>query len=103
LAEAVIYLACCEKNNSVNIALEASKKLAGKTLNADSPLHLKNSEKGQQLYKYPHNFPGGWVEQQYLPSGLENSQIYVPKDIGYEKILSNYLNWLKARVKEQKE
>lgn len=102
LAEAVIYLACCEKNNSVNMALEASKKLAGETLNADSPLHLKNSEKGQQLYKYPHNFPGGWVQQQYLPNGLENNQLYVAKDIGYEKVLSNYINGLKARAKEQK-
>lgn len=99
LAEAVIYLSCCEKNNSVYIALDNSQKLVKETLNADSPLHLKNTEKGSQLYKYPHNFPGGWVKQQYMPNGLEGSKIYEPKNIGYEKVLSNYINSLGKREK----
>jgi putative ATPase len=36
------------------------------------------------VYKYPHDYPGGWVEQQYLPLGMEPPGWYQPKEIGYE-------------------
>ena len=35
-------------------------------------------------YKYPHNYPGGWVEQRYLPEGLERGAFYHPSDRGWE-------------------
>ncbi len=36
-------------------------------------------------YRYPHDYPGGWVEQQYLPPGMEPPGWYRPKKIGYER------------------
>jgi putative ATPase len=42
-------------------------------------------------YKYPHDYEGGHVEQQYLPDKLKDRRYYMPKDIGYEKIIKAYL------------
>ena len=36
-------------------------------------------------YKYPHDYKGAYVKQQYLPDKLKNKKYYQPKDIGYEK------------------
>ena len=36
-------------------------------------------------YKYPHDYPGAYVKQQYLPDKLKNKKYYKPKDIGFEK------------------
>ena len=38
-------------------------------------------------YKYPHDYPGGWVQQQYMPDELIGHKYYFPKDIGAEKAL----------------
>ena len=38
-------------------------------------------------YQYPHDFPGGWVDQQYLPLDMDDPGWYQPKDIGYEQIV----------------
>ena len=46
------------------------------------PKHLKNPS---DTYKYPHDYPGAYVVQQYLPDKLKNVKYYTPKDIGYEK------------------
>ena len=40
-------------------------------------------------YKYPHDYPGGWVQQQYMPDELIGHKYYFPKDIGAEKALYN--------------
>jgi putative ATPase len=50
-------------------------------------------DRGQ--YKYPHDYPGGWVEQQYLPPGMEPPGWYQPKDIGYEQTVKERREKLK--------
>jgi putative ATPase len=46
-------------------------------------------------YKYPHDFPGGWVAQQYLPLDMEPPGWYTPKDIGYEADIKKRLSDLR--------
>jgi putative ATPase len=46
-------------------------------------------------YRYPHSFPGHYVEQQYLPEGLEDRTYYRPSDSGYEKKIKERLANLK--------
>lgn len=77
LAETTIYLATCKKDNSANMAIEAALAKVRETGNLPVPLYLRNAPTSlmKELgyadgYKYPHDFPGHWVEQQYLPDEL---------------------------------
>ncbi|MDK2920608.1 MAG: putative ATPase [Desulfonauticus sp.] len=103
LAETVVYLALAPKSNSTYAAyLNAQKEVR---LNGPKPvpLHLRNpSTKLQKQwgyghgYKYPHAYPGSYIEQEYLPQELKNKQFYFPKTEGME----NRLNlWLKSKKK----
>jgi len=52
---------------------------------------LLNEERGQgPKYKYPHNYPGGWVAQPYLPEGVPGSW-FNPKGNGYEQRIIDFL------------
>ncbi|MFW5837016.1 MAG: replication-associated recombination protein A, partial [Desulfovibrionaceae bacterium] len=69
------------------------------------PLHLRNASTALHKewgygrgYKYPHSFPGAWVEQEYLPEALAGRVFYFPKDQGIEPKLNA---WRKARVKKK--
>ena len=86
LAEAVIFLATCPKSNSGCVAIDAALAdvRAGKI--GDPPRELQNVHadgagfEREQGYKYPHAFPGHWVEQQYLPDVLKNAHYYTYSD-----------------------
>ena len=83
LAEAVVLMCTAPKSNSANMAIQAAMAdvKAGKA--GPIPRSLQNKhydgaeveEKGQ-FYKYPHDYPGHWVEQQYLPDVLKNRVYY---------------------------
>ena len=78
LAECVVYMAKATKNNEIYLAYEAAKEDALKTMADPVPMHIRNAPtllmkklgygKG---YKYPHNYPGAKVEQDYLPERLK--------------------------------
>ena len=77
LAETTIYLATCRKDNSAYMAIDGALAKVRETGNLPVPLHLRNAPTSlmKELgyadgYKYPHDFPGHWVEQQYLPDDL---------------------------------
>ncbi|MBQ9603624.1 MAG: replication-associated recombination protein A [Paludibacteraceae bacterium] len=77
LAETTIYLATCKKDNSAILAIDAALAKVRETGNLPVPLYLRNAPTSlmKELgyadgYKYPHDFPGHWVEQQYLPDEL---------------------------------
>ena len=77
LAETTIYLATCKKDNSAYLAIDEALAKVRETGNLPVPLHLRNAPTSlmKELgyadgYKYPHDFPGHWVEQQYLPDEL---------------------------------
>lgn len=91
LAEAIIYVACAEKSNSVVVALAKAKEAAMKSSNDTIPVHLMDrhykgaaKRNGENTYLYPHDF-GGYIHQQYLPDGLDNEEFYTPSENGREK------------------
>ena len=83
LAETTIYLATCKKNNSAYLAIDDALAKVRETGNLPVPLHLRNAPTSlmKELgysdgYKYPHDFPGHWVEQQYLPDELVGTEFW---------------------------
>lgn len=93
LSNAIIYVCEAPKSNSVVLAMNAAKKDASEVRDDDGvPPYLKDNTFGDKdtkaqsgKYKYPHNFAGGYVEQQYLPDKLKDRIYYTPSDYGYEK------------------
>lgn len=86
LAETTIYLATCKKDNSAYLAIDEALAKVRETGNLPVPLHLRNAPTSlmKELgysdgYKYPHDFPGHWIEQQYLPDELKGT-IFWKKD-----------------------
>lgn len=87
LSECAIYLARCSKSNSAYLAIDAALENVRRTGNLPVPLHLRNAPTKLMkdlgygaTYKYPHNYPGHWVEQQYLPDALVGTRFYNPAD-----------------------
>lgn len=83
LAETTIYLATCKKDNSAYLAIDKALAKVRETGNLPVPLHLRNAPTSlmKELgyhdgYKYPHDFPGHWVAQQYLPDELQGTTFW---------------------------
>lgn len=96
LAEAVIYIASAPKSNSVISAIDQAMEAVRTEKTRPVPVHLKDTHyKGAEKlghgagYLYPHDFPGHYVKQQYLPEGMEGRTFYHPSDEGFEKEVKN--------------
>uniref|UniRef100_UPI003FF0A9BF replication-associated recombination protein A n=1 Tax=Prevotella sp. TaxID=59823 RepID=UPI003FF0A9BF len=83
LAEATVYLATSPKSNSAYLAVDEALACVRKTGNQPVPLHLRNAPTQfmkslgyHDGYKYAHDFPGHFVEQQYLPDQLKDSRFW---------------------------
>ena len=83
LAETTIYLATCKKDNSAYLAIDAALAKVRETGNLPVPLHLRNAPTSlmKELgyadgYLYPHDFPGHWIAQQYLPDELVGTEFW---------------------------
>ena len=101
LPECVIYLATSPKSNSAYLAIDAAIATVKQTGNSPVPLHLRNAPTklmkdlnyGQD-YKYPHDYPGNFVEQPYLPEELKDKKFYQPQQNAQEvKILERLKAW----------
>jgi putative ATPase len=104
LAQAAIYIACAPKSNASAMAIWQAVSDAKNNTTVHVPKHLKDSHykaaKKQGIgtdYKYPHNFKGGFVPQEYLPEHAKK-KYYSPKDSGYEKNIGAYLQKLQRLV-----
>jgi putative ATPase len=97
ISQAIIAVCESPKSNSVVQAIDAAYEDAEKGCFGAVPVALRDtSYKGHQKlkdengeapgvnYKYPHNYPGHWIEQNYMPSGLEGKIYYIPSDQGAE-------------------
>lgn len=88
LAEATIYLANSPKSNSAYMAInEALHTVEHDTTNRPVPLHLRNAPTKLmdklgygQGYKYAHDYEGHWVEQEFMPAGMEGRRFYTPQN-----------------------
>ncbi|NLW22073.1 MAG: replication-associated recombination protein A [Tissierellia bacterium] len=101
LAQAALYMACAPKSNAAYKGIEkALYDIKNKPI-GQVPNHLKDASyngasslghgKG---YKYPHDYKGGYVKQQYLPEEFEGVKYYEPTENGYEKEIKEYLTKL---------
>lgn len=108
LAHAVTYAASAPKSNASYLALEkASHDIETKEIKA-VPGHLKDAhldreQRGHgQGYQYPHDFPGHFVHQEYLPGKKKGRLYYWPTDEGYEKKIRERLEKLDKIIQEEK-
>ncbi|MFN6991427.1 MAG: replication-associated recombination protein A [Fervidobacterium sp.] len=103
LSETIIYLSLAPKSNSSYEAIQRAQNIAQETKNIGVPRNLLNFDGSG--YKYPHQF-GGFVNQRYLPTEVENilkkeKRIYVPKNIAKEaKIMEIYRKLWPERFKD---
>lgn len=101
LAEATIYLASSPKSNSAYMAINEALRLVEQTGNLPVPLHLRNAPTSlmKELnygkgYKYAHDYANHFVHQQYLPTEINEKQIWHPQTNPAEQKLKDQLNRL---------
>ncbi len=102
LSQATIYLAQCPKSNSAVMAIESALADLDNIETGDIPLHLKDAHYlgaknlGRGVdYKYPHNYPNHYIEQQYLPDAIKDKKYYIPGENKNEKSFEQYWNSVK--------
>lgn len=107
LAEAAVYLATAPKSNSLYQAYSRVQEEIKHGSSESVPLHLRNpvtplmKDMGYgKGYKYTHDYPGHFVQQQNLPSSLQGKHYYIPSDQGYEKQVTARLKaWWQEKEK----
>jgi len=100
LGTIVTEMALSPKSNTAHIAFDEALKDIEEGNVGTLPKHLKN-DSSNQSYKYPHDYPGAYVKQQYLPDKLKNKKYYHPKDIGYEKTIKEIYDKIE-KIKDSK-
>ena len=101
LAEACIFLATCPKSNTACLAIDAalSDVRAGKIGNIPRELQNVHADgtgfEREQGYKYPHDYPNRWVDQQYLPDELKDRRYYEYGDNKTEQAARAYWDKIK--------
>ena len=102
LSQAAAYMACAPKSNSAVNAIAAAMNSV-RNIRTTVPAHLQDAHYGghEKLgrgigYKYAHDYPNHYVEQQYLPSEILGTRFYELSDMGYEKELKNHIKKIKG-------
>ena len=106
LSQAVCYVATAPKSNAAcNAVFDAMETV--KTTTTTVPVHLQDKHYGgaEKLghgigYKYAHDYPEHYVQQQYLPDEIRGSRFYYPTQMGEEKRISEWLSHLHGREME---
>lgn len=100
LSQCAVYLASSVKSNSTYMALENAFAAIRRTGDLPVPLHIRNAptklmkEMGyHEGYKYAHDYEGNFVEQEFLPDGLQGTKFYEPGDNAREKETRALLRW----------
>ena len=103
LSQAVSYVACAPKSNAACNAIFAAMDSV-KSKKTTVPVHLQDAHyKGSANlghgvgYKYAHDYPNHYVEQQYLPDEIKDEKFYIPSDNGYEKTIKEYFERIKSK------
>ncbi len=108
LAEAVVYLATSPKSNSAYLGIDEALSVVRQTGNLPVPLHLRNAPTTlmKQLgysdgYKYPHDFPGHFTQQQYMPDALQQQRLWHAQHSPAEqKLYERMLSYWGARYEK---
>lgn len=102
LSQAAAYMACAPKSNAAVNAIAAAMDSVKRT-KTTVPAHLQDAHYGghEKLghgigYKYAHDYPNHYVEQQYLPTEILGSKFYELSDMGYEKKLKEHMKRIRS-------
>lgn len=110
LAQAAVYLATAPKSNSLYTAFQGVQKDVREMENMPVPLHIRNPVTSLMKdlgygkdYKYPHDYPDHFIEEEYLPENLKGKVYYHPTDQGFEKEIKKRLEfWRNKKGKSHK-
>jgi len=109
LAQAAVYLATAPKSNALYTAYQSVQKDVRELANMPVPLHIRNAPTSLMKdlgygkgYKYPHDYPDHFIEEEYLPENLKGRIYYHPSDQGLEKEIKKRLEYWR-RIKSEKE
>ncbi|RJR39830.1 MAG: replication-associated recombination protein A [Desulfobacteraceae bacterium] len=109
LAQAAVYLASAPKSNALYMAEKGVKGEIETSGGLPVPLHIRNAPTRlmKQLgyskgYLYPHNYPDGWVDQEYLPDKIRERAFYKPTDRGFERSVRQKMAELERKKKARK-
>ena len=97
LGTIVAEMALSPKSNTAHIALDKALEDIEKGNTGNIPNHIKTTS---PEYKYPHDYKGAYVKQQYLPDRIKNKKYYITKNIGYEKQIKEIYERLE-KLKQQ--
>ena len=104
IAQAIIAVCESPKSNSVSAAVDAAFADAEKGGFGPVPVHLRDTHyQGHQRigsgdgYKYPHDYPGHWVRQEYMPPEVRGRRYYQPSDMGHEAPIRKALEHREAQ------
>ena len=106
LAHAAIYVATAPKSNAVVNAIFSATDAVKKYNSAEVPLYLRDAhyhgaaDLGHVGYKYAHDYPNHYVDQQYLPDAIKDLKFYEPGDNGYEKNIKEWFRKIKGDSEE---
>ena len=95
-----------DSDDFMNAVYEAMQSVKNEKIETIPPhlqdAHYKGAAKlGHGIgYKYAHDYPNHYVEQQYLPDELTGTVFYEPGDLGYEKTMKERINWLRSRYRK---
>lgn len=110
LAQAAAYVACAPKSNASCNAIFQAMQTVEQTGNLPIPAHLQDAHyKGAAKlghgtgYKYSHDYPNNYVEQQYLPYELNGQEFYSPSGNGYEVKIREHMKRIKEEAKKAPE
>jgi putative ATPase len=109
LAQAAVYLATAPKSNAIYTAYQRVQRDIRETENMPVPLHIRNAPTklmedlgyGKE-YKYPHDYPDHFVEEEYLPENLKGRTYYHPTEQGFEKEIRKRLEYWRTKKSEKK-
>lgn len=103
LSEAATYVACAPKSNAAYLAIDRALDVVKNQKMSAVPVHLQDAHyKGAAKlghgdgYKYAHDYPNHYVNQQYLPDELVNTRFYEPTENGYEEKIREHFKKIKT-------
>lgn len=106
LAQACSYVACAPKSNSAVMSISDAMAEVERSGNAPIPPYLQDAHYGGHEalgrgigYRYAHDYPNNWVNQQYLPDAVKDKTFYHLSDNGYEAKIKEYFHKIKGNGK----
>ena len=102
LSQAATYVASAPKSNAAYVAVDEAQEAVRLKGNFTVPSHLRDCHYSgaEKLghgdgYKYAHDYPNHYVEQQYLPDAYKDMKFYEPTENGYEQTIREYFKKIK--------